>query len=78
MSYLPPVLTSEGPADGRPTHAELREVATVLADAPFGILPVVDGGDYLGAVTARDLGRPRRRPPRRRHDAATTPPRLPS
>ena len=35
-------------------HAELREVASALADAPFGILPVVDdSGDYLGVITAR-------------------------
>lgn len=37
-------------------HAELREVAAVLADAPFGVLPVVDdSGDYLGVVTARGV-----------------------
>ncbi len=37
-------------------HATLREVASALADAPFGVLPVVDdSGDYLGVVTARGV-----------------------
>lgn len=37
-------------------HAELREVASALADAPFGILPVIDdSGDFLGVVTARGV-----------------------
>jgi CIC family chloride channel protein len=37
-------------------HATLREVAAALADAPFGVLPVVDdSGDYLGVITARGV-----------------------
>lgn len=47
MSPVPP---------GVSRHAELRDVAATLSDAPFGILPVVDdSGDYLGVITARGV-----------------------
>jgi CIC family chloride channel protein len=36
-----------------PAGASLQEASDLLARSPYGVLPVADGSDYLGVITAR-------------------------